>query len=69
MDTPPREVVSCTHARVCGQVLSHFVVGNDEAAERQRERLEYFGSAEGRDDLYRQVFLHLVSPWGGTLGR
>ncbi|KAG1663014.1 hypothetical protein FOA52_016029 [Chlamydomonas sp. UWO 241] len=32
------------------QVLAHFTPAS---AERERERLEYFGSAEGRDDLYR----------------
>lgn len=53
--TPPssRESLSfavapVAHARPFPQVFAHFAT-----AEHERERLEYFASSEGRDDLWR----------------
>lgn len=42
------DVASASPGRYLFEVFSHFT-----SAEHEKERLEYFASAEGRDDLWR----------------
>jgi hypothetical protein len=41
------DITGCSPRRFLFQVLQHFC-----SAEREQERLAYFASAEGRDDLH-----------------